>query len=103
MGVALGCVGLSFDDFCRLELIEFEHICRAWRDMAESDDRRRWERARVMAAITVQPHVRKPVNPATLLPFPWERKTTAPSAPVSRDEAAARLSALIARRRSGHR
>lgn len=99
MGVALGCVGLSFDDFCRLETVEFEHICRAWRDMAEGDDRRRWERARLMAAITIQPHVRKPVSPARLLQFPWERKTPA-APPVTRAEAADRLKSLIASRRA---
>ena len=83
MGIALGCIGLSFDDFCRLDYEEFENICGAWHEHAETACRGEWERVRTLAAIIIQPHVKKAVTPKKLLPFPWdetrkERKDSRP-------------------------
>lgn len=98
MGVALGCIGLSLDDFLSLEVDEFEHICRAWHDMTEGREHSRWERARMAAAITIQPHVRRSVRPDKLLPFPWEKKPKAPTPkPVSQAQAKERFTKLMSR------
>lgn len=72
MGVAVGCIGLSLDDFCGFYHDEFESIFEAWHDMTETADRASWERMRLLAAITVSPHTKKTVTPRKLLPLPWD-------------------------------
>lgn len=72
MGVAVGCIGLSLDDFCSLYYDEFESIFEAWHDMTETADRGAWERMRLLAAITVSPHTKKTVTPKKLVPLPWD-------------------------------
>lgn len=38
-------------------------------DAGYKDD---WERMRMLAAIVIQPHLKRKVTPQKLLPFPWE-------------------------------
>lgn len=73
MGIAVGCIGMSHDDFCKCTFGEFESICEAWRGMNENRQRESWERARTVAAICIQPHVRKKITPRQLLPLPWDK------------------------------
>ncbi|WP_302612343.1 hypothetical protein [uncultured Muribaculum sp.] len=73
--MAVGCIGLSLDDFCKLGYGEFESICKAWREMREDECRDAWERARTVAAISIQPHIKKKITPVQLLPLPWDKKT----------------------------
>ena len=72
----MGCIGMSYDDFCRCTFGEFESICRAWREMTELREREAWERMRTLGAVSIQPHVRKRLTPRQLLPMPWDKKTT---------------------------
>ncbi len=83
LGLAVGCIGMSHDDFCKCTFIEFESICRAWRDMTEGRSHDAWDRTRTVAAICIQPHVKRRITPHQLLPLPWDnkpikRKNTAP-------------------------
>lgn len=43
--------------------------------MTEGQNREAWERARTVAAIIIQPHVKKRITPKQLLPLPWDKKT----------------------------
>lgn len=43
--------------------------------MTEGQNREAWERARTVAAIIIQPHVKKKITPKQLLPLPWDKKT----------------------------
>lgn len=98
MGIALGRIGLSFDDFCRLDYEEFENICGAWHENAETAYRGEWERVRMLAAISIQPHVKKTVTPKKLLPFPWDdaRKERKVNRPVeTAEERLKRFEALM--------
>lgn len=99
MGFALGCIHLSYDDFCKLTPEEFECICEAYRDQRESDYRERWERMRLHAAILMQPHVKKKITPQKLLPLPWEKEARRKNAPkpVSAEESKARFEKLAKR------
>ena len=83
LGVALGCIGLSYDDFCNLYAQEFAAINKAWYQQQEALQQGEWERTRILAAITIQPHVKKKLTPEKLLPLPWDRKKkrTAADAP----------------------
>lgn len=74
--MAVGCIGMSHDDFCKCTFGEFESICKAWREMTERESREAWERARTIAAILIQPHVKKgnKVTPQQLISLPWDKK-----------------------------
>ena len=74
MGFAMGVVGLRFDDFCNLEQDELTAICDSWNEVYEHKTRDEWERMRMLATISIQPHVRKHMTPKDLLPFPWEEE-----------------------------
>ena len=65
---------MSHDDFCKCTFGEFESICKTWREMAEGQNRDAWERARTVATIIIQPHVKKKITPTQLLPLPWDKK-----------------------------
>lgn len=97
MGYALGCIRLTYDDFCRLLPEEFEEICKAYSAQSEAEDKGEWERMRLLAAITVQPHVKGKVNPQKLLPLPWEKMQTPKREAVSKEESKARFEALVKR------
>lgn len=67
---------MSHDDFCKCTFGEFESICKAWREMTEGLNRDAWERARTIAAIVIQPHLKKgnKITAKQLLPLPWDKK-----------------------------
>ena len=69
---------MSHDDFCRCTFGEFESICKAWRERIEGQNREAWERARTIAAIIIQPHLKKgsKITPQQLLPLPWDKLKT---------------------------
>lgn len=72
MGFALGCLGLSLADFSALTPSEFGECCRAWHEERESRQKDDWERMRLLATITIQPHVKGKLKPQQLLPLPWD-------------------------------
>ena len=73
LGTAIGCIGLSLEEFSQLYFEEFESVCRAWQEMYDAQERGAWERTRVLASICIQPHVRKKITPRQILPLPWDR------------------------------
>lgn len=74
MGIALGCIRLSFDDFCGLTPDEFQEVYDAYHDKEEMRYHGDWERIRMLAAIVIQPYSKKKISPQKLLPFPWEKE-----------------------------
>ena len=85
LGYAMGCIGLSLEDFCALTPAEFAAACKAYAEEREQGERRSWERMRLLAAVCIQPHVRKRISPQQLIPLPWDKaprkeKTEIPSA-----------------------
>lgn len=95
----MGCIGLSYDDFCRLTPEQFDATFDAWRDMRDGDMRDNWQRMRMLATITIQPHCKKKITPNKLLPLPWE-KVRAPKVPtvqLSADEQKQRFISLVKR------
>ena len=97
----MGVVGLSYDDFCRLEIREFRAVCKAFQEQREADVKNDWERMRLLATIVIQPHVKGKMKPEKLLPLPWDKPKT-PKAKnqkpaITRAEDKARFEALIKR------
>lgn len=103
--MALGCIHLSYDDFCRLTPVEFEHVYKEYRDKLEIDRKDDWARMRMLAAIVVQPHLKKKITPQQLLPFPWEGADRKPKAGVRQPTAAESLERFeeLARKAGGQR
>ncbi len=98
MGFALSSIGLSFADFCELQMREFTACCRAYNERRTAEIHDEWERMRMLATIVIQPHVKGKVTPQKLLPFEWEKaKKKAARPTVSREEGRARLDALMKR------
>ena len=97
LGVAVSCIGLSYDEFCGLTREEFSHIYDAYQQKEESEYRTEWERMRMLAAIVIQPHCKKKITPQKLLPFPWEsKKKPAHDLPTAAEDKA-RLESLLNR------
>lgn len=95
MGFALSVIGLSFDDFCRLQMREFTACCKAYNEQRTAEIRNDWERMRMLATIVIQPHVKGRVTPEKLLPFEWEKpRKRKNQKPVSKKEGRARFEAL---------
>ena len=72
LGFALACIGLSYMDFCRLTLEEFNAVSEAYNSKCETAFKNDWERDRMFTTIAIQPHVSKKLQPKEMLPFPWE-------------------------------
>ncbi len=99
MGLALGVIRLSYDDFCRLTPDEFSDIVEAWQEHQETKDRGAWERTRILGAIVIQPHLKKSVTPKKLLPLPWDRVVELKKEKtLSREESRRRFESLMERR-----
>lgn len=92
---------LGHDDFCRLTPDEFTAVADAWREHDDLLRREEWERMRLLATITIQPHVRRKLKASELLPFPWEKETqwaNRPAAPrMTRTEQLARMEEVMRR------
>ncbi len=89
----MGVLGMSLDDFCALEPSEFEACCDAYHDRMEQAERMEWQRTRMLATITIQPHVKKKLKPRDLIEFPWEKQPakTQTAPPMTREEQMKRL------------
>ncbi len=61
-----------------MDFNEFAAVYKAYAEQRDTDFRDEWARMRLLATITIQPHLAKgkKVTPEKLLPFPWEKKKT---------------------------
>lgn len=64
---------MGIGDFCQCTPREFAAILKAWGEGRDGAERAAWERMRLLAAVAVQPHLRKRITPARLVPLPWDR------------------------------
>lgn len=81
--MALGCIHLSLDDFMHLTLDEFDAVYAAYSEDREASYRNAWEQMRLLATVSISPHVKRTPTPQKLIPFPWDKtkhrqKTDAP-------------------------
>lgn len=103
LGYALGCIRLSFDDFCGCTPEEFESICKAYHDQREADYKDEWERMRLLATYAIQPHVKNKITAQKLLPFPWDKQSRHKENAhvLSAEESKARFEKLLKRTNDG--
>ena len=99
LGRAVGVVGLSLDDFCRLSPGELSAVLQAHGEWSQLESREEWERMRMGACITIQPHVKGKLTPQKLLPLPWEReeKPELPKEKLTMADRRARMAAAMAK------
>lgn len=93
-------MGLSYDDFCRLDFNEFAAIWKAYAEQRDTDYKNEWQRMRLLATIVIQPHLAKgrKITPEKLLPFPWDHKAQKNDAPkLSATEQRKRMEDLVAK------
>ena len=92
----MGVVGLTLEDFCYLSPDEFAAICKAHNEQRESEMQAAWNRMRLHACISIQPHVKNKLTPEKLLPFTWDagEKEKVEAKKVSKEEAKRRFEKL---------
>lgn len=98
MGIALGCIRLSYDDFCKLDFEEFAAVYKAYAEQRDTDFKDNWQRMRLLATIVIQPHLdkRHKVTPEKLLTFPWDKaKTKKQQARITPDKQRERMADLV--------
>jgi len=79
VGMALGGMGMSLDDFERCTPIEFEAAFRSWEQNHCQDD---WERARFLACCMLQPYSKKALKTEDVCRFPWDIRNSQVAAPA---------------------
>jgi hypothetical protein len=95
LGVALGDIGLRYDDFCRLTPDEFGHIYKAYSEKQEARYKDNWERTRMLATFILRPYAKKGLTPHRILPFPWDKERTRKEPPLDKQKVRKRLEKLM--------
>ena len=91
--MAVGCLGMSLDDFCSCTPLEFHHVYEAWQQREERIMRTSWEQTRALMQSVLQPHSKKHLSATEILPLPWDKKEKSPTEPISDEDIAARYEA----------
>lgn len=103
MAWAIGVIHMPLTEWQTLTPDEWQAVCQAWADHTDALQHDKWERMRLLATISVQPHIKNRITPASLLPLPWDGKPsgegtseTAPAPQPTKEEARARFATLVA-------
>lgn len=94
---------MSLREWLTLTPEEWQAIAQAYTDNRQALQHEQWERMRILATITIQPHVKSHLTPASLLPFPWDNQPTPNNTQAAREpiptkeEAHERLVSLMKR------
>lgn len=76
MGLAIGCIGMSREDFLQSTPDEFNAIAEAWNNNNVQHYRSEWEQARFIAQFILMPYSKKHLKPQDLVVFEWEETHT---------------------------
>lgn len=78
---------------------EYIAVSKAWYLEQEARQQGDWERVRMLACITIQPHVKKKLSPDKLLPLPWDhkRRKAADSPKMDKEQQHQRFKELLKR------
>lgn len=105
MGMALGCIGMSMQDFERCTPSEFRAVFDAWNGREERRERGEWERVRMSCLCSIQPYSKKRLGVTDVMEFPWEKEEKREKSKERREESMEEIKARYeaARRRFGLR
>ena len=70
--MAMGCIGMSYDDFCRCTPSEYAAVWHAWQEADERREQGEWERLRMSCLCMLQPYSKKRLRAEDVMRFPWE-------------------------------
>jgi len=70
----MGCVGMSYGDFCSCTPSQFTAIAEQWGKKAEADYRTGWDQTRTFAIAALQPYCKKPLKMTDILIFDWDKE-----------------------------
>lgn len=74
--LALGEIGLSYDEFYSLTPRSFNNLTVGWSRKQEREKKESWEQIRMLFFGVLKPHLkRKDLTAEKLLPFPWDEKS----------------------------
>lgn len=76
MSIALGCVGMNLDDFCRCTPFEFKGIYDEWFNRTKDAIRREWEIGRMISLNVLAPYSKKSLKPTDICRFSWDDEDT---------------------------
>lgn len=75
MGIAVGRVGMSREDFERCTPLEFAKIVQAANETTEAVFRAGWEQTRVQVISVANLFSKNPINMKKAWPLPWDQET----------------------------
>ena len=99
LGTAMGCMGMSMDDFCRCTPSEFYEAYYQWHDMRERQERLAWETVRTQCLCSLQPYSKRKLKAQDVMLFPWEEEESEErrgksEEPISHEELMARYRSI---------
>ena len=104
LGIAVGNIGMPYNDFCAITPEEFNNIYRAYSEERTAQYQDSWERMRMLATIIIQPYAKKGLTSQKLLSFPWEKKKpehTKAAPAVSKEDALKRFEEVLGKVENG--
>ena len=72
MGMAMGCVGMCLNDFCRLTPSEFTAVFEAWQQKETYAERRQWEQVRFLSCSILKPYSKRSLELTDICRFSWD-------------------------------
>lgn len=74
LGIAMGCMGMSIDDFCRCTPSEYYAAYEAWHDAVDAAERGKWERVRMQCLCILQPYSKDKLKTRDIMQFAWDKE-----------------------------
>lgn len=93
LGLALGCMGMSMDDFCRCTPSQFKEAFRYSQELEERRRRGAWSRTRTACLCALQPYSNRRLRAEDVMVFPWEKEGGGDGEGLSKEEVARRFAA----------
>lgn len=73
--MALGEIGLSYNDFYALTPRSFTNIINGLRNRQYAESKERWEQIRYLFYASLKPHLKGNPSLRSLMPLPWDNET----------------------------
>ena len=74
IGIAMGCIGMSIEDFERCTPSEFRAIYEMWQRQMEKEERGAWERMRMLGTCMLAPYSKRRLEAKDVMRFPWDEE-----------------------------
>ena len=72
--IAFGELNMSLEQFYNMCPRNFANAQIGSRKLYEQNEQAEWERARWMACVIINPHLKKSIDPKKITTFPWEKQ-----------------------------